>query len=70
MKADRQCKVQKRGERQSQKTGAPLNEDSARQCQAATKGEEEGEKRLVNSQVKILEPLHILDKYRDVLCIK
>ena len=40
-------------------------------CQVATKGEEEeSQKRLVNSQVKILEPLHLLDKSRDAFCIK
>ena len=54
VKADRQFKVQKRGGRQNRKTGVPLNKDSARQCQLATKGEEESQKRLVNSQVKIL----------------
>ena len=63
--------IQKRGGRQSRKTGAPLIKDSAMHCQVATKGEEEeSQKRLVNSQVKILEPLHLLDKSRDAFCIK
>ena len=62
MKSDRQFIVQRRGGRQSQKTGAPLIKDSARQRQVPTKGEEEeSQRRLVNSQVKILEPLHLLD---------
>ena len=72
VKSERQFIVQKRGGRQSRKTGAPLIKDSAMHSQVATKGEEEEEsqKRLVKSQMKILEPLHLLDKSRDAFCIK
>ena len=71
MKSERQFIVQKRGGRQSRKTGAPLIKDSAMHSQVATKGEEEeSQKRLVKSQVKILEPLYLLDKSRDAFCIK
>ena len=54
--------IQKSGGRQVPNTGAPHNKSFASQCQVVTSPDDESQKRLGNSQVKKLEPLHILDK--------
>ena len=59
VKAEMQYKAQKEGGRQSRRTAAPLSKDYIRQCQAATRGEDEDQKGILNSQVLILELLYV-----------
>ena len=68
VKAEKQNKAQKEGGRQSRITAAPLSEDYIRQCQAATKGEDEDQKGILNSQVLIIKLLY--DKSVDMRFIK